>query len=101
VNTSRAQLIFFLPNPIFAICLNFQQQNPLKNQYFPHPYLSRAFQRYQECGMKHPGLGDLGLRNKTKQNKTKQINLPWFSPAHQPVQWPECVIVALDGHVMG
>jgi len=27
---------FFLPNPIFAICLNFQQQNPLKNQYLPH-----------------------------------------------------------------
>jgi hypothetical protein len=27
---------FFLPNPIFAICLNFQQQNPSKNQYLPH-----------------------------------------------------------------
>jgi hypothetical protein len=26
----------FLPNPIFAICLNFQQQNPLKNQYLAH-----------------------------------------------------------------
>ncbi len=24
---------FCLPNTIFAICLNFQQQNPLKNQY--------------------------------------------------------------------
>ncbi len=28
---------FFLPNPIFAMCLNFQQQNPLKNQYLPQP----------------------------------------------------------------
>ncbi len=27
---------FFLPNPIFAICLNFQQQNLLKNQYISH-----------------------------------------------------------------
>jgi len=27
---------FFLPNPIFAIWLNFQQQNPLKPQYLPH-----------------------------------------------------------------
>ncbi len=33
VNTLRAQLIF--ANPIFAICLNFQQQSPLKNQYLP------------------------------------------------------------------
>jgi hypothetical protein len=51
---------FFFPNLIFAICLNFQQQNPLKNQYLP--YLSfenceinsiksdspRAFQQHQE-----------------------------------------------------
>ncbi len=27
---------FFLPNPIFAICLNFQQHNSLKNQYLSH-----------------------------------------------------------------
>jgi anaerobic ribonucleoside-triphosphate reductase len=27
---------FFFPNPIFTICLNFQQQNPLKTQYSPH-----------------------------------------------------------------
>jgi hypothetical protein len=27
---------FFLPDPNFAICLNFQQQNSLKNQYLPH-----------------------------------------------------------------
>jgi hypothetical protein len=27
---------FFLPNPIFVIYLNFQQQNPLKNQYLSH-----------------------------------------------------------------
>jgi hypothetical protein len=27
---------FFLSNPIFAICLNFQQQNPLKNQNLSH-----------------------------------------------------------------
>ncbi len=26
----------FLPNPIFAIFLNFQQQNPLNNQHLPH-----------------------------------------------------------------
>ncbi len=26
----------FLPSPIFAICLNFQQQNSLKNQYLSH-----------------------------------------------------------------
>ncbi len=26
----------FLPNPIYVICLNFQQQNPLKNQYLSH-----------------------------------------------------------------
>jgi hypothetical protein len=35
VNMLRAQLVF-LPNPIFAICLNFQQQNPLQNQYLMH-----------------------------------------------------------------
>jgi hypothetical protein len=35
VNTLKAQLIF-LPNPIFAICLNFQQQNPFRNQYLMH-----------------------------------------------------------------
>ncbi len=29
VNTLKA-------HPNFAICLNFQQQNPLKNQYVPH-----------------------------------------------------------------
>jgi hypothetical protein len=48
---------FFLPNPIF---LNFQKQNPLKNQYLPHlssenceissikSDLLRAFQQHQE-----------------------------------------------------
>jgi hypothetical protein len=52
---------FFLPNPI---CLNFQQQNPLKNQYLPHlsseiyemnfikSDLLRAFQQYHE----HPQI---------------------------------------------
>jgi hypothetical protein len=35
VNTLKALLIF-LPNPIFAICLNFQQQNSLQNQYLLH-----------------------------------------------------------------
>ncbi len=34
--THRGLNWFFLSNPIFAICLNFQQQNPLKKQYFPH-----------------------------------------------------------------
>ncbi len=33
VNTLKSQLIFPFHTPIFAICLNFQQQqNPLKNQ---------------------------------------------------------------------
>ncbi len=114
---------FFLLNPIFVICLNFQQQNPFKNQYLPpglssknceinaikphssrafqqhlkqfsvsilfsfhgengsiinsfhtiapdnikpsqcNPFSLRAFQRYQECDMKHHGLRE------TKQNK--------------------------------
>jgi hypothetical protein len=52
---------FFLSNPIFAICLNFQQQNPLKNQYLSHLSFenceinsiksesSKAFQYQQEC----------------------------------------------------
>ncbi len=31
------------------------------------PYSLRAFQRYQECGKKHHGLGDLSMANKTKQ----------------------------------
>ncbi len=35
MNTLKAWLIF-LPNPIFAIILNFQQQKSLKNQYLPH-----------------------------------------------------------------
>jgi hypothetical protein len=52
---------FSLPNPIFAICLNFEQQNPLENQYIPHlssknceiitsvrSDLARAFQQHQE-----------------------------------------------------
>ncbi len=55
---------FFLPNPIFAICSNFQLQNPLKNQCLPHlssenceinsikSNLPRAFQQHQE----HPQI---------------------------------------------
>jgi hypothetical protein len=51
---------FFLPNPIIAICLNFQQQNLLENQYLPHLSSEncevnsiesdslRAFQQHQE-----------------------------------------------------
>jgi len=35
VNTLRAQLVFF-PSNFLAICLNFQQQNSLKNQYPSH-----------------------------------------------------------------
>jgi hypothetical protein len=35
VNTLKAQLFVF-PNPMFAISLNFQQQNPFKNQFLPH-----------------------------------------------------------------
>ncbi len=52
---------FFLPNPIFVICLNFQQKNPLRKQYLPHLSSEnceiksiefdspRAFQKHQEC----------------------------------------------------
>ncbi len=55
VNTLRVPL-----NPLFAICLNFQQQIPLKNQYLPYfssengeinsikSDLPRAFQQHQE-----------------------------------------------------
>jgi hypothetical protein len=32
-----------------------------------HPSSSRAFQRDQECYLKHPGLVDLISTNKTKQ----------------------------------
>jgi hypothetical protein len=58
VNTFRAQLI--VPNPTFAICLNFQQQNSLKNEYLQHLSSKnceinsiksdspRAFQQHQE-----------------------------------------------------
>jgi hypothetical protein len=64
VNTLRGLNWFFFPNPIFAICLNFQQQNPLKYQYLPHlssktceinsskSDLPRAFQQHQE----HPQI---------------------------------------------
>ncbi len=52
---------FFLPNPIFVICLNFQQKNPLRKQYLSHLSSEnceinciefdspRAFQKHQEC----------------------------------------------------
>jgi hypothetical protein len=61
VNTSRALNWFFLPNPIFAICLNFHQQNPLEKQYLPHltsenweinsitSDSQKAFQQHKEC----------------------------------------------------
>jgi hypothetical protein len=51
------------------------------NQYLPHrsskssqtkllhPYSLRVLRRYQECDMKHCGLGKLPITNKTKQNK--------------------------------
>ncbi len=63
VNTLKAQLIV-PPNPMFAICLIFHQQNPLKKQYFPHISYenceissiiidaSKAFQQHQE----HPQI---------------------------------------------
>ncbi len=61
VNTHTLRALIFLPNPNFAICLNFQRQNPFKNQYLP--YISsencginsvesdspRAFQQHQKC----------------------------------------------------
>jgi len=52
---------FCLPNPIFVICLNFQQQDPLKENYLPHLSFEnceinsiefdspRASQQHQEC----------------------------------------------------
>jgi hypothetical protein len=122
---------FFLSNPIFTICLNYWQENPLQNPYLPHlrsenceinliksglsrvhqehqecfqisiyfsililfyfhwennliinnfhtisqtisnqvdpPILIQSFLKYQESGMKHCGLGDLTMMNKTKQ----------------------------------
>jgi len=36
VNTLRAQLSFPFQTQFLQIHLNFQQQNPLKNQYFSH-----------------------------------------------------------------
>ncbi len=54
----------FLPNPMFAICLIFHQQNLLQKKYFPHISYenceinsikidaSRAFQQHQE----HPQI---------------------------------------------
>jgi hypothetical protein len=59
-NTLRAQLIFPSKPNFFAICLNFQQQNSLKNQSLPHLSSEnceinsiksdspRAFQQHQE-----------------------------------------------------
>jgi hypothetical protein len=32
-----------------------------------HHYSLKAFQRYHKCNMKHHGLGDLNITNKTKQ----------------------------------
>jgi hypothetical protein len=60
VNTLRAQLIFPSKPSFFAICLNFQQQNSLKNQYLPQLSSEnceinsikfdspKAFQKHQE-----------------------------------------------------
>jgi hypothetical protein len=60
VNTLRAQLIFPSKHSFFAICLNFQQQNSLKNQCLPQlssenceinsikSDLPKAFQQHQE-----------------------------------------------------
>ncbi len=44
-----------------------------------HPSSSRAFQRDQECDLKHPGSMDL---ISTKQNKTNK--LPCFIDRYQP-----------------
>jgi hypothetical protein len=61
MNTSVVCAVGVSVNPIFAICLNFQQQNPLKNQYLPQlnsqdceinsikSNSPRAFQKLQEC----------------------------------------------------
>jgi len=60
VNTLRAQLIFPSKPSFFAIYLNFQQQNSLKNQYLPQLSSEnceinsiksdspKAFQKHQE-----------------------------------------------------
>jgi hypothetical protein len=61
MNTSVVCGVGVSVNPIFAICLNFQQQNPLKNQYLPQlnsedceinsikSNSPRALQQHQEC----------------------------------------------------
>jgi hypothetical protein len=61
MNTSVVCAVGVSVNPIFAICLNFQQQNPLQNQYLPQlnsedseinsikSNSPRAFQQHQEC----------------------------------------------------
>ncbi len=60
MNTLSAQ-IKFPSKPILAICLNFHQQNPLKNQYLPYlgskiyeinsiqSNSSNDFQEHQQC----------------------------------------------------
>ncbi len=50
---------FFLPDPIFAICLNFQQQNSLKNQYLPHI-------SFENCEINSIKSHSLRLFNNTK-----------------------------------
>jgi hypothetical protein len=53
------QLIFPFKTWFFGIYLNFQLKSKHHETKLMHTPLSRAFQRDQECNLKHPGLVDL------------------------------------------
>jgi hypothetical protein len=56
----------------FSVKISFNIQELLHHKSKRHetnPASSRAFQRDQECDLKHPGLVDLISTSKTKQNK--------------------------------
>ncbi len=95
---------FFLPNPIFAICLNFQQQNSLKNQYLQRlscenceinsikPDFWRAFQKHQESFQITIEFSILILFSFHWENGSiinnfhtivpKSLKLSWCTPTH-------------------
>jgi hypothetical protein len=96
---------FFLPNPIFAICLNFQQQNPLQDQYLSHLSSEnceinsiksdslRDFQQHQECFQISIGFSVLILFNFHWENgsiinsfhtgRPNSLKPSWCTPTHQ------------------
>jgi hypothetical protein len=65
----------------FNIQKNLHHKSKYHEIELMHPSFSRAFQRDQECDLKHPDFGGFHLykqskakQSKAKQNKTKQIN---------------------------